>query len=122
MTVHAIALLQQANEPVKALAIAERLKKVAKPDDVTPFYLLGESRRKMGEYKAAIEQFEMVLARKPEALNTRFAIASCYEKLGDGAKALMHFEEFARRFPKDSRASEAAASAKRLRKAGSAGS
>lgn len=118
MTVHALALLQQANEPAKALAIAERLAKDAKPDDLTPFYLLGESRRKLGDCKAAIEPFETVLALKPEAQNSRFAIASCYEKLGEGAKAATHYEEFARRFPKDPRASEATAAAKRLRKAG----
>lgn len=118
MTRHALALLQLADEPAKALAVAERLAKVAKPDDVSPFFLQGEAHRKMGDCKTAVELFQKVLARKPEAQNSRFGIASCYEKLGDAAMAVTHYEEFAKRFPKDPRAPDATAAAKRLRKSG----
>ena len=111
-------LLQQADDPAKALPIAERLAKQAKPDDLSAFYLLGETQRKLGDCKSAIVQFEKVLTKRPEAQNSRYGAASCYEKLGDGGKAANNYEEFARRFPKDDRASEATAAAKRLRKAG----
>lgn len=118
MTLHALGLLGQADDPRGALAVAERLVKVAKPDDVTPLFILGEARRKMGDCKAAVEQYQKVLARKPEAQNTRFGIAQCYETLGDGAQAATQYEEFVRRYPKDPRATDAARAAKRLRKSG----
>jgi tetratricopeptide (TPR) repeat protein len=117
MTTNALLLLQKAKDPKKALAIAERLAQQAPPDDMTPSYLLGEAQRQLGDCKAALTQFESVLAKRPEAQNSRFGAAACYEKVGDKAKAATNYEEFARRFPKDERASEASAAAKRLRKA-----
>jgi TolA-binding protein len=57
-----------------------------------------------------------VLAKQPDARNTRFALATCLEKLGRKPEAAGHYDEFAKRFPKDERAGKAREQATKLRK------
>ena len=116
MALHASSLLGPANDPKGALAVAQRLAKVVKPEDTSAYFLLGEAYRKTGDCTAAVDQYKKVLAVRPEAMNTRYGIAQCYETLGDRTEATRQYEEFARRFPKDSRAVDATSAAKRLRK------
>lgn len=97
-----------------ALPVIARYRAAAKPDDTAADFFEGEARRQLRQCAAAIAAFEKVLAKNPDARNTRFGIAECQDKLGDRAEARKHYEEFARQFPKDERASKARDSAKRL--------
>ncbi len=113
---YAQVLLMRKKDPDAALPIIERLAQVAKPDSTAPHYYLGLARQQKKDYPAAINAFEKVLSLAPEAKNTRFALAQCYQALGNNADALVHFEEFATRFPKDAKAPQATAEAKKIRK------
>ena len=111
---HVLRLLNEKKAPAAVLPLAARFRAAAKPGDSMADFAEGEARRQLGQWVEAAAAYEKVLAKNPEARNTRFGIAECYEKLGNRVEAKKHYEEFARRFPKDERASKARDSAKRL--------
>lgn len=117
MTAHAFQLIRAKKDPAAALPVIDRLEKVAKPEDTTADFLRGEARNAMGDCAGAVESYSKVLVRQPDARNTRFALAVCLEKLGRKPEAATHYDEFAKRFPKDDRAGKAREHAARLRKA-----
>lgn len=116
MTAHAFQLIRGKKDPAAALPVIDRLAKDAKPEETTADFLRGEAKSAMGDCDAAVESYSKVLAKQPEARNTRFAMAACLEKLGRKGDAATHYEEFAKRFPKDDRAGKAKDQAARLRK------
>jgi tetratricopeptide (TPR) repeat protein len=111
---HVSKLLNEKKDPAAALPVIARYRGVAKPEDTTADFYEGEARRQLGQCAEAVAAYERVLAKNPDARNTRFGIAECQEKLGNRAEARKHYEQFARQFPKDERASRARDSAKRL--------
>jgi tetratricopeptide (TPR) repeat protein len=117
MTNHAFQLIRAKKDPAAAVPVIDRLEKTLKPDDTTADFLRGEARSAMGDCAGAVESYSRVLAKQPDARNTRFAIATCLEKLGRKPEAAAHYDEFAKRFPKDERAGKAQAQAAKLRKA-----
>lgn len=113
---HAGALLNGRKDTKAALAVIERMIALS-PDSFSAYYMRGSARKALGDCSGAAEDFRTVLDRNPAAMNSRFLLAECYESLGDARAACEHYEEFARRFPQDNRASAATKAAKRLRKA-----
>ena len=109
-----VQLLNVKKDPAAALPVIARYRAAAKPDDVAPDFFEGDARRQLGQYEQAAAAFERVLARTPEARNSRFLLAECYEKLGNRAEARKNYDEFARRFPADDRAAKAKDASKRL--------
>lgn len=116
MTNHAFQLIRGKKDPAAALVVIDRLAKIAKPEDTTADFLRGEARSAMGDCAGAVDSYSKVLLRQPEARNTRYALATCLEKLGRKPEAAGHYDEFARRFPKDDRAGKARDQAAKLRK------
>jgi tetratricopeptide (TPR) repeat protein len=117
MTAHAFMLLDKVKDPEAALVVIERAEQAnTDPKNVTPLYFKGLARQALKQFDTAVEAYAAVLAVNPDARNTRYNIAVCYETLGKLDLAITHYDEFFRRFPDDDRASEAKASAKRLRK------
>lgn len=112
---HILRLLSEKKDPAAALPVIARLRSVAKPDDTAKDFFEGEARRQLGQCAEAVAAYEKVLVKTPAARNTRFGIAECQEKLGNHAEARKHYEEFARQFPKDDRASKARDAANRLK-------
>ncbi|PKL33805.1 MAG: hypothetical protein CVV40_00370 [Planctomycetes bacterium HGW-Planctomycetes-2] len=113
---HAQALLMRKKDPDAAIPIIERYLQTAAPDNTTPHYFMGLARQQKKEYSAAIVSFQTVLSHAPESRYTRYALAQCYQAIGNNAQALIHYEEFSARFPDDSKAAQAKAEAKKLRK------
>lgn len=117
MSSHAYMLLERVKDPAAAIALAERAEQAsADPKNVTPTYFKGLARQSLKEYEAAVEAYAAVLAINPDARNTRFRIAECYEALSKLDLAITHYDQFAARFPTDDKASDAKSAAKKLRK------
>lgn len=115
MIAHATALLRKKKDAALAAPVLERLAQREDADATTVLYLQGETKKLQKDWRGAIEKFEGVLAQKPDARSTRYAIAECYEKLGEKAKAGEHYAIFAEKFPSDERAEKASSKAKKLR-------
>lgn len=113
---HASALLNNKKDAKSAVVIVDRLL-ASSPDSFSAYFLRGSARKAQGDCSGAAEDFRAVLERNAGAMNTRFMLAECCESLGDARGACEHYEEFARRFPRDTRAAAATKAAKRLRKA-----
>ncbi|HEX6853605.1 MAG TPA: tetratricopeptide repeat protein [Candidatus Polarisedimenticolaceae bacterium] len=116
MTAHAFQLIRAKKDPAAALPVIERLAKVEKPGEYTSDFLRGEARSALGDCAGAVESYARVLEKQPDARNTRYSMAACLEKLGRKGEAATHYDEFARRFPKDDRAGKARDQAAKLRK------
>lgn len=112
---HASALLRKKKDAALAAPVLERLAQREDADQTTVQYLEGEAKKLGKDWRGAVEKFEAVLAVKPDARSTRYAIAECYEQLGEKAKAAEHYAVFAETFPSDDRAEKAASKARKLR-------
>ncbi len=55
---------------------------------------LGEAHYKMGEWDAAVEQFEAVLKTNPSYAQTHYLLGLLYEKKGTDKKSRQHFQKF----------------------------
>jgi tetratricopeptide (TPR) repeat protein len=115
LTAHAMALLRLKKDAKLAMPVLERLSMRQDADAVSVLYLQGEAKKLQEDWRGAADSFEQVLTLRPEAKSSRFAIAECYEKLGEKAKASEHYAIFAEKFPKDDRAEKAQSKAKKLR-------
>lgn len=82
----------------------------------TVSYIEGTCLHEIGELPAAIECFERTLAINPQAQNTRYKLAECYEATNEPALAAAQYQEFAERFKSDGRAKTAKKKAKSLNK------
>lgn len=109
------ALLNQKKDPKAALAVLEKLRPIAAADDASAWHFTGEAKRSLKDNAGAIEAYTKALAINPAAMNSRLALAKLLEDDRKFADAAGHYEEFARRFPGDSRASGASASARACR-------
>ncbi|MDX2115407.1 MAG: tetratricopeptide repeat protein [Planctomycetota bacterium] len=112
---HAGALSRGKKDPKAALAVLDEAEALADPTDSSMYFMKAEALRELGDCRKAVEQYERVLAINADATNTRFHIAACYESLGDKQAAILHYDEFVRRFPKDERVKQARASLQKLR-------
>jgi tetratricopeptide (TPR) repeat protein len=111
-------LVRERNDPEAALKVAEEARAlVGAPDDSMADLVTGLAKQKQGKHAEAVPMFRSVIAKNPQAMNSRFALAECLEQTGDKAGAAAMFEEFAAKFPNDKRAEDAAKRAKKLRKA-----
>jgi tetratricopeptide (TPR) repeat protein len=111
---HAFNLLNGKKDAQAALPIIERYVKIAPADDLTAWFLDGEAKRQLDRCADALLSYDHVLAKRAEARGSRWGAAVCSEKLGKKDAALLHYEEYARRFPDDDRAKEAKAAIKRF--------
>jgi len=116
LVMHGNALIQDKKDAAAALPLLDQAVSAAETDDTGLFYLRGSARRETGDCRGAVEDFLRVLAKNPDAQNTRILIALCYESLRDPAAALTHYREYAARFPKGQRISEAQSAIKRLQR------
>ena len=82
----------------------------------TVSFVEGTCLQKSGDLPGAVACYERTLAINPDAQNTRYKIAECYEALGQPALAAANYEEFAERFKGDGRAKTARKKAKALNK------
>jgi tetratricopeptide (TPR) repeat protein len=75
------------------------LEELARESPLLPFglSLLGHAYLESRKYADAASHFEKVLAADPESAGGHFALARCYDKLGDPQKARKHRDEYARR-------------------------
>jgi tetratricopeptide (TPR) repeat protein len=80
------------------------------------WYLRGEAKRKLRDIAGAVESYRKVLELSPDAQRSRLALAECLEQTRSYAAAAEQYQEYARRFPKDDKARDAAKKAERLRK------
>jgi Tfp pilus assembly protein PilF len=111
-------LVRERNDPEGAMKVAEEARAlVGAPDDSMTDFVVGLAKQKQGKHGEAVPMFRSVIAKNPQAMNSRFALAECLEQAGDKAGAAAMFEEFAAKFPNDKRAEDAAKRAKKLRKA-----
>lgn len=109
-------LLNKKKDPNAALVVIERYKKIAAPDDATPWFLAGEAKKALGDTPGAIEAYSRAIEIEPAAINSRLALAESFEKNREYTKASIQFREFASRFPADPRAGDATQSAARCDK------
>lgn len=116
LSVHVNALLNDKKDAKAALAIADRAVASAESDNYSVYFLRGSARKGAGDCGGAMQDFAAVLEKNPDAQNTRIMMAQCCESSGDPAAALVHYEEYIKRFPKGQRLSEAQAGMKRLKK------
>ena len=112
---HAWSLIQQKEDPAAALPLLDRYDRLAKPDDTIPSFFRAEAYRALGRHREASDLYAKVLAANPGAVNSRWGMAECLEAVGDRKGAAAQYDEFAKRFPKDDRASKARERAKKLR-------
>lgn len=115
---HARSLLNSKEDPKAAVVQAERALKLAETDQekASARFLLAEARRKLGERDKAIEEYRAVLAFNPDATNSRWHLAGLLADAKAYVEAAEHYEEFAKRFPKDERTEKARENAKKMRK------
>jgi tetratricopeptide (TPR) repeat protein len=114
MYMHANSLVTDKKDAKAALPLIDRMV-VQRPDNYSVYFLRASARKLAGDCAAAIDDFKQVLERNPEARNTRFMLAECYESTGDKAGALAMYEEFKAKFPSDNRAEQADKAIKRLK-------
>ncbi len=112
---HALALIRQKGDPAAALPVLDRYDRIARKDDNAPALLRAEAYRALKRHREAADLYAKVLAANPGAVSPRWAMAECLEAAGDRKGAAAQYEEFAKRFPKDSRAFEASERARKLR-------
>lgn len=113
---HATALINEKKDYKAAQPLVERAVAGAEPSNYNVFFLRGSVRKELGDCPGAIEDFNRVIEKNPEAQNTRILLAQCCESTGDKVAALTHYEEYVKRFPKGQRVSEANAGIKRLKR------
>jgi tetratricopeptide (TPR) repeat protein len=82
----------------------------------TVSYIEGTCLMETGDLPGAVASFERTLEINPQAQNTRYKLAECYEELGRPAPAAEQYREFAERFKDDDRAKTAKKKAKKLEK------
>lgn len=116
LSAKAAALLRDKNDYAAAIATAERILPIAGDREASVRYMIGDAKRQQKDYAGAVEQFTLVLTQNPEAMNTRFGLAQCFEAQEKWADAGREYDEFARRFPKEERAEGAQKSATKMRK------
>lgn len=109
------ALLNQKKDPKAALAVLERYRAIAAPDDATVWFYTGEVKKALKDRPAAIEAYTKALEINPAAASSRLFLAQMLEEDKKFAEAATHYEEFAKRFPNDGRAAKATASGKACR-------
>jgi len=110
----AMYLLNEKKDPQAAGPVVARYVKLASPDDLTAWYLDGETKRQLGRCADALVMFDQVLAKRAEARGSRWGAAVCRDQLGQKDAARKDYEEYVRRFPSDARAKEAKEAIKRL--------
>lgn len=98
----------------RALALAKQYREVQDEGSYYADYFEGVALHELEQHGAAAERFKAVLAVEPEAKNTRYRIAECYEAIDRAAEAAKHYAAFAERFPEDNRAKKAARKAEGL--------
>ncbi len=110
--------LEKQEEYEDALATAQRALAMAPSATYrsSAMYLVAESKRRLKDLPGAVEGYRQVLELNPDAQRSRFALAECLEQQKRYADAAEQYEAFATRFPKDPKASDATAKAKKLRK------
>jgi len=111
---HAWSLIRQKEDPAAALPVLDRYDRIAKPDDTGPAFFRAEAYRALKRHREAADLYAKVLAANPAAVNSRWGMAECLEAVGDRKAAAAQYDEFAKRFPKDDRASKARERAKKL--------
>lgn len=116
LSAKATALLRDKKDYAAAIATAEQILPIAGDREPSVRYMIGDAKRQQKDYPGAVEQFTLVLTQNPEAMNTRFGLAQCFEAQEKWADAAREYDEFARRFPKDDRAEGAQKSATKMRK------
>lgn len=89
---------------------------ISKSRETSLRFLLAEALRKKKRWPDAQAEYERVLALNPQARNSRLALGECLEKQEMFAEAATWYEQFAERFPDDSRASDAKDRAKSCRR------
>lgn len=109
------ALLNQKKDPKAALVVLERYRAIAAPDDATAWFYTGEVKKALKDRPGAIEAYAKAIEINPAAASSRYALATLLEEDKKFADAAAHYEEFAKRFPTDSRAAKATASGKACR-------
>ncbi|MCB9847563.1 MAG: tetratricopeptide repeat protein [Phycisphaeraceae bacterium] len=82
----------------------------------TVSYIEGMCLQETGDVPGAIACYERTLEINPNAQNTRYRLAECYEESGEPALAAEQYQEFADRFKDDDRARTAKKKAKSLQK------
>lgn len=115
---YARSLLNNKEDAKAALVQAERALTIAETDreKASARFVLAEVRRTLGEREKAIEEYRSVLGFNPDATNSRWHLAGLLADSKAYVEAAEHYEEFARRFPNDERADDAASKARKLRK------
>ncbi|MBL8744849.1 MAG: tetratricopeptide repeat protein [Phycisphaerae bacterium] len=116
LSFHVNALVRDKKDAKAALPIVERAVASADAENFTVYYLRGSVRKELGDCAGASEDFRRVLEKNPDAQNTRLLLAQCCEQSGARAAAVLHYEEYVKRFPKGQRLAEAQTALKRLRK------
>lgn len=117
LALHGNLLLTKKEDPAAAIPVLEKAAEgITAKEDTSPFYLLGQAHMSLKQWEKARGYYAQVVEAKPEAQNSRYALAECCEQCGDLKAAIEHYAEFAARFPKDDRAKKAEAAVKRLKK------
>ena len=70
-------------------------------------YFRGQAHRELKNWAAAQADFEAIIAKKPDARNSRFGLGEVLRKQRKYAEAAKTFREFAKLFPTDERAKKA---------------
>jgi tetratricopeptide (TPR) repeat protein len=109
------ALLNQKKDPKAALVVLDKYRAIAAADDATVWFYTGEVKKALKDRSGAIEAYAKAIEINPAAASSRFALATLLEEDKKFADAATHYEEFAKRFPSDSRAAKATASGKACR-------
>ena len=102
-------VLMEAKDYALGLELAQEYREIAGegPGGYYASYFEGMALKGLERFVEAAERFETVLRVEPEARNTRWLIAECYEATGDEAEAARHYGIFAEKFPEDDRAKRA---------------
>jgi tetratricopeptide (TPR) repeat protein len=109
------AILNQKKDPKAALVVLDKYRAIAATDDATVWFYTGEAKKALKDRPGAIEAYAKAIEINPAAASSRFALATLLEEDKKFADAATHYEEFAKRFPSDSRAAKATASGKACR-------
>lgn len=109
------ALLTVKKDAKAAMPIIDRYMASA-PESFTAYYFRGLAKKLEGDCAGAVPDFLIVLDKNADAANTRYALAECYETIGDPQSALMHYQEFTKRFPQQPRTEAANKAIKRIQK------
>ena len=115
LAAHAAMLIDQKKDFAAAARVLDRAV-AADPEHTQVAFNRGRLAARDQNHALAVEQFGKVLAKNPQARNSRYMLAESLEALGRKAEAADTFADFAARFPTDRRAKDATAAAARLRK------